>query len=326
MALTACSSEKKPDPKPPEAQKDYVTLTYSEYATTENEGDIQTQIMSYDPATKKLEDVFAFDYTAQYPLGFYDRKSQKVYYTQKVGTDTAYGDQIFVRDLAKQETTQLTDHLFAVNYMIASGNQLFFVANVKGEQAIRLGALDLQTKKMKLWGDADMLVEAMTLDAETQKVYVSAYSLKQRNYSLTHQDGPAGQNNFKMPEYTVYETDFALEEKKKLFSKKQWLRMLMNKEGHIIAFGDQEYNKGQIPSTVIDYDLDSEKYAESKWKSKRLQRGEANYSGDARKIYALAILNNERGLVEYDTEADRFTPIFMPKEGFINNMQVVKGQ
>ncbi|GGO01015.1 hypothetical protein [Saccharibacillus kuerlensis] len=304
---------------------DYVTLTYSEYAASDDSDAIKTQVLSYDSSTKKTEKIFQFDYTAQYPLAFYDKPNQLVYYTQRVGTDKEYGDQIFVRDLSKKKTSQLTENLFAVNYVIPSGDRLFFVANIKGEQAIRLGAIDLKTKKITLWSNDDTLVEAITLDHNTEKLYVSAYSLKQRNYSLAHQDGPVGQNNFKMPTYTVYETDFDLKEKKKLFSKNYWIRMLMNKKGHVIAFSDKEYNKGQVPSTVIDYNLKKGTSSESTWGTKRLQRGEANYSQDESKIYTLAIVNNQRGLFEYDVKKNKFTAIFKPKEGFINNMQVVKG-
>lgn len=310
--------------KPPAPATDYITMTYSEYATTDENGSIMTQILSYDTATKQMKKVFQFEYTAQYPLGFYDKPNQVVYYTQRVGTDKDYGDQIFVRDLSSEKSTQLTDNLFAVNYIIPSGDQLFFVANVKGERAIRLGAIDLTSNEMRLWGDDDKLVEAITLDHSNKKVYASAYSLKERNYSLIHQDGPAGQNNFKMPTYTIYETDYDLKEKTKLFSKNYWIRMLMNKEGHVIAFGDKEYNKGQIPSIVIDYDTARKTTSVSKWETTRLQRGEANYSKDGSKIYTIAIVKNERGLFEYDVKSNKFTAIFTPTAGFINNIQVVK--
>lgn len=304
---------------------DYITMTYSQYATTDDNGAIKTQILSYEPDTKEMKKVFEFDYTAQYPLGFYDKSNERVYYTQRVDTEIDYGDQIFVRDLAEGTSIQLTESLFAVNYMIPSGNQLFFVANVKGEQAIRLGVIDLNTNAMTLWGDEDMLVEAITLDHTNQKIYVSAYSLEQRNYSQTHQDGPAGQNNFKMPTYTVYETDYDLKEKTKLFSKNYWIRMLMNTDGHVYAFCDKEYNKGQDPSTVVDYDITMKTTNETKWGTARLQRGEANYSSDGNKIYAIAIVKNKRGLHEYNVQNNTFTALFTPEDGFINNIQVVRG-
>ncbi|NJJ39363.1 hypothetical protein [Paenibacillus apii] len=304
---------------------DYITMTYSEYSTTDNNGAIKTQILSYDTATKEMKKVFEFDYTAQYPLGFYDKPNQLLYYTQRVNTDKDYGDQIFVRDLSSNKSNQLTNNLNAVNYIIPSGDRLFFVANVKGEHGIRLGAIDLNTHEMTLWGDNDMLVETITLDHKNKKIYASAYSLKQRNYSLAHQDGPAGQNNFKMPTYTVYETDFDLKETTKLFSKNYWIRMLMNKDGHVIAFCDKEYNKGQVPSTVVDYDIAKKTSSESKWDTVRLQRGDANYSNDSNKIYAIAVVNNKRGLFEYDVKSNKFTAIFTPEAGFINNIQVVKG-
>ncbi|MFD1776958.1 hypothetical protein [Paenibacillus rhizophilus] len=111
---------------------DYITMTYSEYSTTDENGAIKTQILSYDTATKEMKKVFEFDYTAQYPLGFYDKPNQLLYYTQRVNTDKDYGDQIFVRDLSSNKSNQLTNNLYAVNYIIPSGDQLFFVANVKG--------------------------------------------------------------------------------------------------------------------------------------------------------------------------------------------------
>ncbi|MFB5265795.1 hypothetical protein ACE41H_03205 [Paenibacillus enshidis] len=256
-------------------------------------------------------------------MGYYDKANQLVYYTQRVGTDQEYGDQIFVRDLSSNNSTQLTDNLFAVNYVIPSGDQLFFVANIKGEQAIRLGSINLKTRKMTLWGDQDTLIEAITVDHKNKKIYASAYSLKQRNYSLAHQDGPAGQNNFKMPTHTVYETDFDLKEKRKLFSKNYWIRMLMHKDGHVIAFSDKEYNRG--PSTVIDFELADRSTDVSQWEAARLQRGDANYSSEGNKIYTIAIVKNKRGLYEYDVKSKKFTPIFTPEDGFINNIQVVKG-
>ncbi|WP_233280979.1 hypothetical protein [Paenibacillus algicola] len=314
-----------PEKQSPAPTADYITLTYSEYATTDENGAIKTQILSYDTDTKKIKTVFQFDYTAQYPLGFYDKPNQLVYYTQRVGTDKDHGDQIFVKDLLSEKNTQLTDNLFAVNYIIPSGDQLFFVANVKGEQAIRLGAVDLNSMEMTLWGDDDILVEAITLDQNNKKIYASAYSLKERQYNLAHQDGPVGQNNFKMPTYTIYETDYNLKEKTKLFSNNYWIRMLMNKEGHVIAFGDKKYNQGQVPSMVVDYDTGNKTISLSKWGTTRLQRGEANYSYDGSKIYAIAVVKNERGLFEYDVKSNQFTALFTPTAGFINNIQVVRG-
>lgn len=177
---------------------------------------------------------------------------------------------------------------------------------------------------MTLWGDNDTIIEAITVDHKNKKIYASAYSLKQRNYSLAHQNGPAGQDNFKMPAYTVYETDFGLKEKTKLFSKNYWIRMLMNNDGHIIALCDKKYNQGQVPSTVIDYDLTDRSLNVSQWETARLQRGDANYSSDSNKIYTIAVIKNTRGLYEYDVKNRKFTPIFTPKEGFINNIRVVK--
>ncbi|AKG37344.1 hypothetical protein [Paenibacillus durus] len=319
MLLLSCSSNGK------SYSADYISLTYSDYATTNTNGKIKTQILSYDSSTKKVEKIFEFDYTAQYPLGYYDKPNQLVYYTKRVGDEKKYGDQIFVRDLSNNKDIQLTDNLFAINYIIpVATNKLFFVASLKGEEVLKLGSINIDTKEMSFWGDNDTIIEAATIDKKNKKIYVSTYSMKERNYSLTHQNGPVGQNNFKMPKYTVFETDYNFKNNLKLFSKNYWIRSIMTNDNYVIALCDKQYNDAEVPSTVISYDLADHSIDTKLWKGARLQVGDANFSFDGTKIYTISVVNKKRGLYEYNMNTQKYTPLFIPDKGFINNIQVVK--
>lgn len=303
---------------------DYVSLTYSENATENNDGNIYTQILSYDSLTKEIKEVFKFEYTSQYPLGYYDKANELVYYTKRVGNDNDYGDQIFSTDLSNNEEKQLTNNLFAVNYIIPTQDKVFFAARSKGNEVLRLGSINKKTEEISYWGDDDTIIEAMTVDKKSRKVFISTYSMKERNYNLLHQEGPAGQDNFKMPKHTVYQTDYDFKNTKELFSENLWIRTIMTKDDNIIALSDKKYNDAATPSMVISYNLTNNTTSEKLWSSFRMQVGDAGYSSDGNKIYAISVIDNQRGLYEYDLDTQKYEPLYKPDKGFVNNIQVVK--
>lgn len=311
---------------------DYVTLTYSRNVTDDINSPIVNEFLYYDNVTQEISKVFETEYTSQYPLGFYDKKNNLIYYTKNANLSTENdlsGDQIFVTNLNDGTETQLTDDLFAVNYIYALDHQVFFVARPISSKVLKLGLLDKSTGKISYWGDEntieDINIEAMTVDNKNKRIYISAYSNSERRYNVMHQDGPAGQNNFKMPLHTVYETDFSFEHTRILLSEHEWIRTLMTKNNFVIALSDQQYNDAATPSSLIQYDLLNDSMTKQIWDTHRLQVGDANYSSDGTKIYTITIVNNKRGLYEYDLETKQFKELFTPQDGFVNNIQVVKG-
>jgi len=300
---------------------DYVSITYSKEA--EGSDDIKTQILSYDCNKKKIQEVFEFEYTSQYPLGYYDRKNELVYYTKRVKNKEEYGDQIFVTDLSNHKELQLTDNLFAVNYVIPSENKIFFVGRPKHSEVVKLGSIDKNTNQISYWGDGDTNVEALTVDEKNKKVYISAYSEKERQYNVTHQDGPVGQLNFKMPLFTVYEINYTFENTQKLISKNMHIRTIMNNKDSIFALCDEKYND-DAPSILCTYNLLTKEETETAWEKERLQVGDANFSSDEKSIYGISKVGDGRGLFKFNMNTRSYEKLFVPKDGFINNVQVIK--
>ncbi len=299
----------------------YISITNSQEDI--DTGEITTKIMVYDIKTKTTEEVFQFKYSAQYPLGFYDAKSKSVYFTKRISINENLGDNIFVFDTKSSQERQLTNDLFAVNYIISDGDKVFFVGRPNGSQILKLGVIDLKTNSISYWGDEDTNVEAIAIDRKQKKVIVSTYSERERVYNVTHQDGPVGQDNFKMPTHTVYEIDYSFENTNKLFEEALWIRTIMVHESDVYWLCDQKYNNSAEPSTLYRYKRNKKVIDISKWNTYRLQVGDAGYSADGQHIFSISFVDNQRGIYDFDLITGEVYPIMFQTSGFINNIQIV---
>lgn len=302
---------------------EYISFTCSEYVN-ENNDQIISKILYLDPETAKIIIVHEFSYTTQYPLGIYDKENNRVYYTKKSDNDNS-GDQIYLFDLKLKEEQQLTKDLFAVNYIIPHGSQVFFVARPEGASAIKLGCINLDDKSIGYWNDdGDTNIEAITINRKHEKIYLSTYSEKERVYNVTHQDGPAGQNNFKMPRHHLYQTNFSFIDFEELLSTDMWIRTVMSNDTEVVALCDVMYNNEANNSILLHYDIQSKAISQSEWNYGRLRIGDANYSADGKSIYSLVQYADKRSICKFDFSTLEFTPLFIPKEEFINNITIVR--
>lgn len=299
----------------------YISITSSQEDI--DTGKITTKIMVYDIKTKTTEEIFQFEYSAQYPLGFYDAKSKSGYYTKRISIGENEGDNIFAFDTKSSQERQLTNNLFAVNYIIPDDDKIFFVGRPNGSQVIKLGVIDLETNAISYWGDEDTNVEAITIDRKQKKIIVSTYSENERVYNVTHQDGPVGQDNMKMPTHTVYETDYSFENTDKLFKEALWIRAVMVHDGDVYALCDQKYNNSAVPSTLYRYNRNDKIIYTSEWDTYRLQVGDAGFSSDGQHIFSISLVDNQRGIYDFDLITGEVYPIMIQTTGFINNIQVV---
>ncbi|WP_128660599.1 hypothetical protein [Paenibacillus sp. 598K] len=335
VVASACATDEVERAKTP--TPDYITLTYTH--DVEQEGEDETrmdmELWEYDPATTEAVRRFATEYTSQYPLGFYDKAHQVAYYTKQ---SEQGGDQIYRTDLQTNEETALTEPLTAVNYIYPLEDRVLFVACLKGMRNLRLGAIDKKTGDISYWepepdmepggsrhgGVEDASIEAFTVDEAHERIYLSVFSEGKRQHSIENQNNQDGQNNFQMPIHTVYETDYALQHTESLFSEPEWVRTVMANGDHVLALSDKRYNDPTGASTLIDYDREHRSIVKTPWTASRLQVGDANYASDGKIIYGIAIVDDKRGLYAYDIDTASFTARFVPEDGFVNNITVVK--
>lgn len=305
---------------------DYITATVTGYDNGTNADDGMTcQIWCYDINTDTSTEIFDFKATAQYSLGYYDRSAQKVYYVERVEDQSpdGYGDQIMMSDLSSHKETQLTDSFFAVNYLIPIADRLYFVASVQGDRTDRLGFIDLTTGDIQFWKkDGDTVVDGVTIDKKSKKIYATAYSISERDYNVVHQ----GNGNYLIPLYTVYEINMDLTSSTALYSQHRWLRSVMTCENSIEILCDEKYNRPEIPTTIYNLDLSTKKLSSRLWDAPRLEGRNPNYSSDGMSIFSIVTMEDgKRGIGKYDCKSKETTLCVDTAAGnFLNNIYLVR--
>jgi len=87
---------------------------------------LKTKVFEFniDDEVVNLEGQFA--YNAQYPLGVYSRENNKMYYSAKA--ENGHGDQLWEYDVETEKRTQLTDGVYAINYIVPVDDSIYLVA------------------------------------------------------------------------------------------------------------------------------------------------------------------------------------------------------
>ena len=195
---------------------DYLSITCTTCTNSDDE-EMITTLLEYIPEKDTVVKKFDFKYTTQYPLGNIDKKNNTVYYTQR---DDKQHDQIYSCNLQTKEETQLTTNLKAVNQIIPTDKQVFFVGSSDND-ALRLGSIDKASKSIQYWGNPDLNVETITVNYKTKKIYIAAFSYAADRQALASQFDTSN-STYTIPLYTLYETDFALKNTKQIVSNHVW--------------------------------------------------------------------------------------------------------
>ncbi|MDP5277072.1 hypothetical protein [Chengkuizengella axinellae] len=311
--------------KQEQLEEDYISATVTGYNNGVNaDNGMTTQIWHFDPDGETTKKVFDFETSAQYSLGYFDRKNNVVYYVKRVHTEDSYGDQIFTTDLKTGIETQLTDQLFAVNRIIPVEDQIFIVAARKNEREDKLGSIDKKTNEITFWRkDEDNSVASIAVDKINKKVFISAFSMADRDESFKTQ----GNGNYQMEKYTIYQVDYDLQNTKEIFAENWHIRSIMTNGEKITALADKKYNNSKEPSMIYEYNIKTGESALDTWTAQRLRSHSSDYSSDGKKIYGISIVDEHRGIAAYDVESQQMELLVDTIEGnFINNIHVVKNE
>lgn len=306
--LTSCSN----------SDSDYISITLTTYNKDDTE-EMTTSIYQYSLQDKETKKIFDFPYTAQYPLGVFSEKDNSVYFTKR---DNQKRDQIFQYKLGVDKEYQLTSDLRAINQIIPTKEALFFVASI-ADNVLRLGSYNKDNQSVRYWGDEDINVETITLNPETQKIYISGFSYSADRGNIEKQF-VSDDNVYSTPLFVVYETDFNFKETKELFSTDSWIRLLlMNKSNNsLVAIYDKEYNSPD-PSKAVTINLETGETKDYKLPKERVQVDGGGFSSDGKEMYGTFILEDQRGIYSYEVDSQKYSPIFSSKDGFINNFQII---
>ncbi len=297
---------------------DYMSITLTSYNQEDTE-EMTTSIYQYSLQDKETKKIFDFPSTTQYPLGVFSEKDKSVYFTKR---DSQEHDQIFQYKLSDEKEYQLTTDLRAINQIIPTKETLFFVAS-STDKVLRLGSFNKDNQSVRYWGDEDINVETITLNPETQKIYISGFSYSEDRENIEKQF-VSDDYVYTTPIFVVYETDFNFKETKELFSTDSWIRLLlMNKSNNnLVAVYDKEYNSPD-PSKAVTINLETGETKDFKLPKERVQVDGGGFSSDGKEMYGTFILDDQRGIYSYEVDSQKYSPIFSSKVGFINNFQII---
>lgn len=298
-----------------------ITVTaYNDGATAES--GMVTTVYSLDLESNKVEKVWSFERTAQYPLATYSRHDNSVYYTQRVENDeTGKGDQLFSKNLSTGEILQVSEELFGVNYIVPlDADRIVYVAAEKQSHILSVFLYDKRTKRTTMADlPGDMSIQRLSYNALTgQLIGGGRYETEERAAADASNQG-MGQR-FVPPDYYIYDfTDFDDIQLLYKTENRQLQRLASDTDGHIIftqsdtdrawdaVFSTHRYDVEENTLETLD-NLDASLYI-----SEFLFCTEDNW-------YFIGVdASDRRGIYAYDLSAKETRLLFTSEDGWINN-------
>ncbi|WP_416326005.1 hypothetical protein [[Eubacterium] hominis] len=165
FSLTSCSTSNESG-----FPEQYITFTFTHITDQEDEFEMNTY--DYDFQKDELKQVATIQYGSQYPLTYYDKQKNVVYYTTKTKENN---DEIFEYNCENKQSRKMTNKLFAVNAMVKiSPNKLALVAVSK--QLLQLWILDVETLELKEITMDDYMISAQSYREKTHSILLAGYS------------------------------------------------------------------------------------------------------------------------------------------------------
>ncbi|MCP3776416.1 hypothetical protein NLX71_24530 [Paenibacillus sp. MZ04-78.2] len=329
-----CNSSSIGSNVPPEKSKtitaesqrgDYLSITNTEYVNgVDTDDGMVMRIYTYDINSKVLSKVDDLPYTSQYPLSVVSLKEDKIYYS---AAGEGKGDQLFVYDNKTKTSQRLTNELFAINRIIphAAENKLIMTAVKKGERPLKVVFYDKQSKQMSTVNDRDMdtTVWDISYDPETNKTYAASYSENEQSKNI--EKANRTQTELIPPKNQIVEIDNNSMEQRSVIEleNEQILRLTARGEQILIATA-RHINKDPVEYSFINIKTGERQRIDLPIKA----RSGLFLSQDGKGVYFLGVSEKEdngRGIHFYDFNTQKTEPIFLQKNGFINNFRLIPG-
>lgn len=281
----------------------------------------------YDIETEKITKVSQLEYNAQYPLSVYSKEDNKVYYTSNIDN----GDQLFSLNLKTKETKQLTENVFAINYIIPTKDKIYLLLVMKNERSLKPAIYDKKSNKLKVYNKKDDLnFEVITYDNYNQYFYASASKQKDIDQALEKANSGKGQK-YIAPNYYIYDLSEDINKPKKIYTTENKLirRMFSHPDGSL-SFTQAESIPEWNPQ-YYSYSLDSKKdQLESITNIDELMYISefVAYHPNGEEIFFLGSdsdneKNQDRCLYLYNFKTKEIKLIFEVETGFINSFVMI---
>lgn len=139
--LSACSL---PPTKQKQTINDYLSITLT--TITDEANQFEMNNYCYDLENNTMDQIASFDYASQYPLSYYDKVENMVYFTHE---SQKGNDEIYQYNCKSKKIKQMTDRLFAVNAMYkVNEDELMLVAVEQDSALLQIYTLNTKSKSL----------------------------------------------------------------------------------------------------------------------------------------------------------------------------------
>lgn len=238
LLLNGCTGMKE------DKSKQYVTLTFTHVTDQEDQYEMNTYM--YDLNKEELTLVSQLPYHAQYPLTFYDRSRDTVYYTNRIDGN----DEVFAYNCQTKKSVQLTNGLFAVNAILKMNDHELAFIGAGEEVNVCLWIYDLDTNQLKLIDMDDFSISAQSFVNDEHSLIFTGYS-SDEEWKLRDAYNSDKIDSYELP-YTFYSYNAKTGRLEELFTETAGDVTTMAADDHYIYY--KVKNMFTADSKIVRYD------------------------------------------------------------------------
>lgn len=153
------------------------TNGYFSFTSTIQSGEnLISTVRELDLNTGKTKEIWSHEYYAQYPLMVYDKQFNRVFYSHRTEQRQ---DELFVYDISKKESRQITQGVFAINYILPINENTVYIAGILNTSIylnVSLYSVNLENGDiLPLLENDDVHVREIYSNDFTKEIYYSHY-------------------------------------------------------------------------------------------------------------------------------------------------------
>jgi hypothetical protein len=332
LNLFGCSDKKEESTQQQEENIEYlsITETYEDYS-----GTMLSNVNLINLEGNGVNDtkVHTVEYASQYPLTVYDKQNDIIYYSERVYVDDDYGDQLFSYNIETKESVQLTDNIYAINYIYPVGDYIYMLGAMQNTHYLTIMKYDLNTKEFSVFdNDSKWNFDLLIYDVYGDRLYATACDAKEEEdcrESYNSRPEEEYDDNYVPPDYTIFEfgSDF-YNPKQILHTENKYIRRIGATPDNrlFVTFAD---TLPVMNPTYESYylDLKTDKLEDAPDIDNAAYVTEFVYFfPDGSKIYFIGAdpESDTRGLCSYDTESKIVKLLYKSDVGYINNCSMLK--
>lgn len=312
----------------------YNTLSQNEtsyFSITSTDKNFKNHYFCYDINKKLKTEILSNSDTAQYPLGYTDKKNNILYYVKKDGKC----DQIYSYNLKTKTEERLTTDLYAVNNMFVFKDVIYAAAMVKGQRNISLLAINKKNYEIRKISELDLNIESISLKKSDNLIYFVGYNMEEQLDLIEVYEKNNGEElknaTSKLFSYNIVNKKVNLEfESDKMIAQ---IAVMNKQDKALLKLSEEAFT----PFKFYWFDLKSNKITDEFLLNDIVRIDDMAFSNDDNFLYFLGVKKSNsynqndvsqtapsNYIYEYDIRTSVIKDILTLEDKYINNFEIIE--